>query len=243
MNLIWVADFVTLALNTKKEYTVSYPSCLSRCLLMFMIYFRGHLKSPWSHRKRKHVLSPLRWRSFFAPDGKLRNGGVKFLKKVRSGVSSCTLVFFENRIFHVFSYWHIRTFNVCLEVWKGRKAKWREMRSGGFKEKIIFFSLVKVKITLFSFVWSPKEERSGELECKLLCFSKSLLIFSFPKRKENLVGQTADHFLCQNLSPLLSNANLTAENLTIFLFFLFPTVHVKGWFVYWTLFSYAGSWS
>ncbi|XP_004240971.1 rab GTPase-activating protein 22 [Solanum lycopersicum] len=46
---------------------------------------RGHLKSPWSHRKRKHVLSPLRWRSFFAPDGKLRNGGVKFLKKVRSG--------------------------------------------------------------------------------------------------------------------------------------------------------------
>ncbi|CAN4102293.1 unnamed protein product [Withania somnifera] len=46
---------------------------------------RGHLKSPWSHRKRKHVLAPLRWRSFFTPDGKFRNGGVKFLKKVRSG--------------------------------------------------------------------------------------------------------------------------------------------------------------
>ncbi|CAN4099525.1 unnamed protein product [Withania somnifera] len=46
---------------------------------------RGHLKSPWSRRKRKHVLAPLRWRSFFTPDGKLRNGGVKFLKKVRSG--------------------------------------------------------------------------------------------------------------------------------------------------------------
>ncbi|KAK4344804.1 hypothetical protein RND71_034980 [Anisodus tanguticus] len=46
---------------------------------------RGHLKSPWSRRKRKHVLAPLQWRSFFAPDGKLRNGGVKFLKKVRSG--------------------------------------------------------------------------------------------------------------------------------------------------------------
>ncbi|OIT02165.1 PREDICTED: GTPase-activating protein gyp7-like [Nicotiana attenuata] len=46
---------------------------------------RGHLKSPWSRRKRKHVLSPLQWRSFFTPDGKLRNGGVKFLKKVRSG--------------------------------------------------------------------------------------------------------------------------------------------------------------
>ncbi|XP_055831308.1 rab GTPase-activating protein 22-like [Solanum dulcamara] len=46
---------------------------------------RAHLKSPWSRRKRKHVLAPLRWRSFFTPDGKLRNGGVKFLKKVRSG--------------------------------------------------------------------------------------------------------------------------------------------------------------
>lgn len=94
MNLIWVADFVTLALNTKKEYTVSYPSCLSRCLLMFMIYFRGHLKSPWSRRKRKRALAPQQWRSFFTPEGKLRDGGIKFLKKVRSGVSFWpTLIF------------------------------------------------------------------------------------------------------------------------------------------------------
>lgn len=46
---------------------------------------RRHLKSPWSRRKRKHILSPQQWKSFFTPDGRLRAGGVKFLKKVRSG--------------------------------------------------------------------------------------------------------------------------------------------------------------
>ncbi|PSS32968.1 GTPase-activating protein [Actinidia chinensis var. chinensis] len=46
---------------------------------------RRRLKSPWSRRKRKHALSPQQWRSLFTPDGKLRDGGVKFLKKVRSG--------------------------------------------------------------------------------------------------------------------------------------------------------------
>ncbi|XP_059456178.1 rab GTPase-activating protein 22-like isoform X2 [Corylus avellana] len=46
---------------------------------------RGRLKSPWSRRKRKHALSPQQWRSLFTPDGKFRDGGVKFLKKVRSG--------------------------------------------------------------------------------------------------------------------------------------------------------------
>ncbi|PIN16542.1 Ypt/Rab-specific GTPase-activating protein GYP7 [Handroanthus impetiginosus] len=46
---------------------------------------RGRLKSPWSRRKRKRILSPQQWRSLFAPDGKLRDNGVKFLKKVRSG--------------------------------------------------------------------------------------------------------------------------------------------------------------
>ncbi|XWS38032.1 hypothetical protein CRYUN_Cryun19dG0096000 [Craigia yunnanensis] len=45
---------------------------------------RGRLKSPWSRRRKKHVLSPQQWRSLFMPDGRLRNGGVKFLKKVRS---------------------------------------------------------------------------------------------------------------------------------------------------------------
>ncbi|KAF7149436.1 hypothetical protein RHSIM_Rhsim03G0212800 [Rhododendron simsii] len=46
---------------------------------------RGRLKSPWSRRKRKHALTPQQWRSLFTPDGKLRDRGVKFLKKVRSG--------------------------------------------------------------------------------------------------------------------------------------------------------------
>ncbi|CAL1366463.1 unnamed protein product [Linum trigynum] len=46
---------------------------------------RGRLKSPWSRRKRKHVLTPQQWSNLFAPDGKLRDGGAKFLKKVRSG--------------------------------------------------------------------------------------------------------------------------------------------------------------
>ncbi|GFZ06392.1 Ypt/Rab-GAP domain of gyp1p superfamily protein [Actinidia rufa] len=46
---------------------------------------RGRLKSPWSRRKRKHALLPQQWRSLFTPDGKLRDGGGKFLKKVRSG--------------------------------------------------------------------------------------------------------------------------------------------------------------
>ncbi|XP_022984925.1 GTPase-activating protein GYP7 isoform X5 [Cucurbita maxima] len=46
---------------------------------------RGRLKSPWSRKKRKHALSPQQWRSLFTPDGRLRDGGIKFLKKVRSG--------------------------------------------------------------------------------------------------------------------------------------------------------------
>lgn len=46
---------------------------------------RGSLKSPWSRRRRKHALLPKQWKRLFEPDGRLSNGGVKFLKKVRSG--------------------------------------------------------------------------------------------------------------------------------------------------------------
>ncbi|XP_020677680.1 GTPase-activating protein gyp7 isoform X1 [Dendrobium catenatum] len=46
---------------------------------------RGSLKSPWSRRKRKRVLSHRYWNCLFTPEGKLRDGGFKFLKKVRSG--------------------------------------------------------------------------------------------------------------------------------------------------------------
>ncbi|TVU08833.1 hypothetical protein EJB05_42248 [Eragrostis curvula] len=46
---------------------------------------RGGIKSPWSRRKRKKALSREQWDSLFSVNGKLRDGGKKFLKKVRSG--------------------------------------------------------------------------------------------------------------------------------------------------------------
>ncbi|CAL9030535.1 unnamed protein product [Prunus brigantina] len=51
----------------------------------FVYSRRGSLKSPWSRRRKKHALLPKQWKSFFTPDGKLTDGGLKFLKKVRSG--------------------------------------------------------------------------------------------------------------------------------------------------------------
>jgi len=51
----------------------------------WLVYSRR--KSPWSRRKRKWALTPHQWRSLFTPEGKLRDGGVGFLKKVRSRVS------------------------------------------------------------------------------------------------------------------------------------------------------------
>lgn len=46
---------------------------------------RLSLKSPWSRRRRKHALLPKQWKRLFGPDSRLSDGGVKFLKKVRSG--------------------------------------------------------------------------------------------------------------------------------------------------------------
>ncbi|KAH7839245.1 hypothetical protein Vadar_001681 [Vaccinium darrowii] len=46
---------------------------------------RGSLKSPWSRRRRKHALLPKQWKNLFDSNGRLYDGGVKFLKKVRSG--------------------------------------------------------------------------------------------------------------------------------------------------------------
>ncbi|KAJ3672443.1 hypothetical protein LUZ60_007164 [Juncus effusus] len=45
---------------------------------------KGSLKSPWSRRKRKRALSRRSWYTLFNLEGKLRDGGVKFLKKVRN---------------------------------------------------------------------------------------------------------------------------------------------------------------
>ncbi|GLT48287.1 hypothetical protein SLA2020_219200 [Shorea laevis] len=44
----------------------------------------SRLRSPWSRRRRKRVLSPQQWKSLFTSDGRLQNDGVKFLKRVRS---------------------------------------------------------------------------------------------------------------------------------------------------------------
>ncbi|KFK32984.1 hypothetical protein AALP_AA6G314300 [Arabis alpina] len=46
---------------------------------------RGSIGSPWSLRRRKHALQPKQWNKFFTEEGRLSDGGVKFLKKVRSG--------------------------------------------------------------------------------------------------------------------------------------------------------------
>uniref|UniRef100_A0A7C9EUJ6 Uncharacterized protein n=1 Tax=Opuntia streptacantha TaxID=393608 RepID=A0A7C9EUJ6_OPUST len=65
---------------------------------------RGHLKSPWSRRRRKHVLTPQQWRSLFTPDGKLRDGGIKLLKKVRSGVSCLVSLLIGRTVLTPFKY-------------------------------------------------------------------------------------------------------------------------------------------
>ncbi|VVA97835.1 unnamed protein product [Arabis nemorensis] len=46
---------------------------------------RGSIGSPWSLRRRKHALQPKQWNAFFTEEGRLSDGGVKFLKKVRRG--------------------------------------------------------------------------------------------------------------------------------------------------------------
>ncbi|KAL0904277.1 hypothetical protein M5K25_026364 [Dendrobium thyrsiflorum] len=66
----------------------SHWSAHSRSLLILnssQVRNRGSLKSPWSRRKRKHVLTPQQWKRFFTPEGKLFDGGARLLKKVRSG--------------------------------------------------------------------------------------------------------------------------------------------------------------
>ncbi|KAJ7965285.1 GTPase-activating protein gyp7 [Quillaja saponaria] len=75
------------AATAPSNATVVFTALAGLALVAVVFYSasRGHLKSPWSRRKRKHTLSPQQWRSLFTPDGRLRDSGVKFLKKVRSG--------------------------------------------------------------------------------------------------------------------------------------------------------------
>ncbi|CAN6292940.1 unnamed protein product [Urochloa humidicola] len=46
---------------------------------------RGGLKSPWWRRRRKAPLTAKEWHGLFTPEGKLQDGGVKLVKRVRSG--------------------------------------------------------------------------------------------------------------------------------------------------------------
>ncbi|CAI9768149.1 unnamed protein product [Fraxinus pennsylvanica] len=66
--------------------TIAFTALAGVALVAVVFYTsRGRIKSPWSRGKRKYALSPQQWRSLFTPDGKLLDGGVKFLKQVRSG--------------------------------------------------------------------------------------------------------------------------------------------------------------
>ncbi|XP_017973144.1 PREDICTED: GTPase-activating protein gyp7 isoform X1 [Theobroma cacao] len=69
---------------SKTAVAVTALAGLVLCAAIFYNSSSGRLKSPWSRRRKKHALSPQQWKSLFTSDGRLRDGGVKFLKKVRS---------------------------------------------------------------------------------------------------------------------------------------------------------------
>ncbi|XP_043715198.1 rab GTPase-activating protein 22-like isoform X1 [Telopea speciosissima] len=78
--------FLGVAATSNVGLAIAVTAMAGLALAATIVYSRrGSLKSPWSRRRRKHALSPRLWKSLFTPDGKLRNGGVKLLKKVRSG--------------------------------------------------------------------------------------------------------------------------------------------------------------
>jgi len=98
--LNWLQHYLNLE---QKSVNAAVELYLSRCatisehgiisqlqlILSLLPHFisRGGIKSPWSRRKRKRALSCQHWNRLFSSNGKLRDGGRKFLKKVRSGVS------------------------------------------------------------------------------------------------------------------------------------------------------------
>ncbi|XP_020593615.1 TBC1 domain family member 17-like [Phalaenopsis equestris] len=83
------------ALRRSNTSTSNRPSSSSpalswihlRSLLVFAsspVPDRRSFKAPWSHAKGKGGFSRHYWNSLFTPDGKLRDGGIKFLRKARS---------------------------------------------------------------------------------------------------------------------------------------------------------------
>ncbi|KAG8382563.1 hypothetical protein BUALT_Bualt05G0090400 [Buddleja alternifolia] len=73
--------------NSNVGIAVAVTAMAGLALAATLVYSsrRGSLKSPWSRRRRKHALLAKQWKSLFDVDGKLSDGGVKFLKKIRSG--------------------------------------------------------------------------------------------------------------------------------------------------------------
>ncbi|XP_039063188.1 small G protein signaling modulator 2-like [Hibiscus syriacus] len=67
----------------KTAVAVTAVAGLAVVAAVFFSTTSGRLRSPWSRFRKKHALTPQQWRSLFTPDGRLQDGGVKFLKEVR----------------------------------------------------------------------------------------------------------------------------------------------------------------
>lgn len=76
--------------STSSRASSSSPALSWIHLRSFLIFVsspvpdRCSLKSPWSRMKKKHGFSRRYWNSLFTADGRLRDGGIKFLRKARS---------------------------------------------------------------------------------------------------------------------------------------------------------------
>ncbi|XP_019417095.1 PREDICTED: GTPase-activating protein gyp7-like isoform X1 [Lupinus angustifolius] len=81
------ATFSSLMAATaiRSSSVVIFSAVAGIAVVFFYGANRGRLKSPWSRRRRKRVLSCHRWKSLFTQDGRFHDGGIKFLKRVRSG--------------------------------------------------------------------------------------------------------------------------------------------------------------
>ncbi|GJN19904.1 hypothetical protein PR202_gb07219 [Eleusine coracana subsp. coracana] len=64
---------------------------------------RGGIKSPWRRRRRKAPLTAPEWRDLFTPEGKLQDGGVKLLKKVRGGTAVIRFTNYFNMTYPCYS--------------------------------------------------------------------------------------------------------------------------------------------
>ncbi|KAM7494396.1 hypothetical protein LguiB_029005 [Lonicera macranthoides] len=82
-----VGAFLISGSSSNVGIAIAVTAMAGIALAATLVYsHRGNLKSPWSSgRRRKHALLPRQWKTSFDPEGRLCDGGVKLLKKVRSG--------------------------------------------------------------------------------------------------------------------------------------------------------------